>query len=103
MKNSDSSWWSLAFGCIATVSSLCGLLFIDDGFMWRGVFIPIWTDWLVLLLGIIITVLSILSIRRGETKPKPYTDEEIAQAEADLDAMYLRETGELPKKPEKEQ
>lgn len=103
MKNTDHSWWGLALGCATLFSSIFGLVYLGEGYTWRGGFVSRWTLWLLLPAGALITVLSILSIWRGEAKPKPYTDEEIAQAEADLDALYLRETGELPKKPEKEQ
>jgi len=103
MAKAESPWIGLGLGCTMVGSSLYGLIFIEEGFMWRGTFVPVWTEWLMLPLGLLITTLAILSIRRGEAKPKPYTDEEIAQAEAELDAMYLRETGEEPKKPEKDQ
>ncbi len=41
-------------------------------------------------------------IRRRDLQPKTYTEEEDARAEAEMDAWYLREHGELPEKPKKD-
>ncbi|MCL1939891.1 MAG: hypothetical protein FWG04_04450 [Desulfovibrionaceae bacterium] len=60
-----------------------------------------WYGWVFLPGGIAITVLSIISWRRGEgkRKPKKYTDEDVARAKETLDRMYLREHGTLPEEP----
>ena len=102
MNKSENPWLIFAVGCLLTGGSIYGLLTIDDGFEWRGVYIPIWTDWFLLFCGILILILSIRAIRRGEGKPKVYTTEDAARAEAEMDAMYLREHGEPPEKPEKQ-
>ncbi|MCL1939951.1 MAG: hypothetical protein FWG04_04755 [Desulfovibrionaceae bacterium] len=58
-----------------------------------------WFGWIFLPCGIAITVLSIISLRRGGGKPKKYTDEDVARAKEALDRMYLREHGTLPEEP----
>lgn len=71
---------------------------------WRGTIIPSWTAWPEILLGVIICVLAIWSLYHNKGRPKQpaNTAEDVAQAEAELDAMYFREHGKLPDKPKKD-
>ena len=95
-------WITLVLGCLITGGSAYGLLTIDDGYYRHGVYVPIWGNWLLLPVGLIIMIIAIRAILRGEAKPIPYSDEELAKAKAELDALYLREHGELPQKPKPE-
>ncbi|MDR1241360.1 MAG: hypothetical protein LBM00_01035 [Deltaproteobacteria bacterium] len=89
-----------------------GILMVFDGSLtllsgdrlWRGTIIPAWTAWPEILLGAIVCALAIWDMRRSKGHPKQpvYTDEDVARAEDELDAMYLREHGELPQKPPKD-
>ena len=58
------------------------------------------TRWISLLVGVIMTALSILYLRKHPFVPPAFTDEEVRQAKEKLDRMYLREHGELPQTPE---
>lgn len=73
------------------------------GGLYWGVRIPAWTGWVQLPVGIVFLVVSIRVLWRNRNEPKPlpkiYTDEDAAKAEAEMDALYLREHGELPEKP----
>ena len=104
MNKTDNLRWSLALGLLLTGGSIYGLLFIDDGFVWRDVYVPIWTDWLLLPLGIIISFLSIRAILRKRKEPPPVVDidAEAAKAKAELDLMYFKEHGRMPIKSEYE-
>ena len=57
------------------------------------------TRLLSLFVGIIMTVLSILYLRKHKFIPPAYTDDDIRQAKEKLDRMYLREHGALPGAP----
>ena len=58
------------------------------------------TRWISLLVGITMTILSILYLRKHKFIPLAFTDEEARQAKEKLDRMYLREHGTLPQAPE---
>jgi hypothetical protein len=68
------------------------------GGLWGEMPVVDFAGWIFLPCGIAITVLSIISLRRGggKRKPKKYTDEDVARAKEALDHMYLREYGTLP-------
>ena len=57
------------------------------------------TRWISLIVGVIMTVLSILYFRKHKFIPPEFTDEEVRQAEEKLDQMYLRDHGALPQAP----
>lgn len=88
-------------GVLLVISGSLTLLYGDRP--WRGTIIPAWTAWPEIFLGVIVCALAIRNLRRRKPPKKqpPLTDEEIALAEAELDALYLREHGELPQKPPK--
>lgn len=92
----------LVGGILLVISGSLTLLSGDRP--WRGTIIPAWTAWPEILLGVIACALAIWNLRRQKGRPKQpaYTDEDIAHAEADLDAMYLQEHGKLPEKPKKD-
>ncbi|MCC8194929.1 MAG: hypothetical protein LIP28_09825 [Deltaproteobacteria bacterium] len=102
MYKSDDAWLSLALGCLLTGSSIYGLLYIEDGVVWRGVFVPIWTNYLLFSAGVVLIVLSLRAIRNGKGKKEGFTDEDARKAEAEMDALYCREHGEPPEKPKRE-
>ena len=66
-----------------------------------GVFIPAWTGWPLIFLGIVMCVICIHGLWRGKGQPEPEPektdpDEAAARAKAELDRMYLKEYGSLP-------
>ncbi len=92
-------WSTLILGLAAIVSSLYVLP--GEGRYW-GFPVPVWGEWLMLVVGSIIAMISLFCMLRGKGKYKPYTDQDIQQAKADLERMYLRDHGELPHYPEQE-
>ena len=95
-------WEALAVGLILIFSGVFKLV-TNTGGDWHDVYIPVWTGWLFLPLGVIISILSIRSMRTWkEPEPPRYSDEEAAQAKAKLDRMHLREHGSLPEAPTRE-
>ena len=94
--------WGVLAGLFLMISGSLKLLTGEDSVYW-GIPVPAWSGWFFLPAGIAIAITSFRSLRRSDAAPKRFTEEEIAQAEAELDAMYLRETGEMPSKPEEEQ
>jgi len=107
-KNVSSLWGGLFCGSLLIGISAYNLLTIKgDGYMsWKGVYVPVWENWFLLLAGIVIIAPSLYDLMRGKDKPEScaetYTDKETAQAEAEMDAMYFRQYGELPEKPKPE-
>ena len=102
MRETESAWLWLILGCMITGGSLYGLTMTENGLGWRGVPVPLWAHWLLLICGIALLALSIRALLQGKGKHEPFTDEDAARAEAELDAMYLREHGELPDKSKKD-
>lgn len=90
----SSAWGGVLFGMLLIIDSVLDL--IGNGVVWRGVFIPPRSRWPLLPVGIVICILSIRALRRGEGKSRPYTDEDVARAKEELDRMYLKEHGSLP-------
>ena len=88
-------WGTLAFGVIVLAT---GVLHASsgEGSVFRGAMVYAWTAWVWIGGGIIITVLSIRGLLRGEGKPKKVTDNDIQHAKEALDKMYLLEHGTLP-------
>jgi len=99
-------WGSLIVGCIFIAGSLYGWSVGIGAFGKGGPSPPIWTNWIFLFSGIGITAYSIYGFILRKEKPEVHTetctDEEVAKAEAEMDAMYLRQYGELPEKPKPE-
>ena len=98
MDKSYSPRMALVFGIMLTVDGAYFTI-TGRGSSYWGFPVAYWVRWSFLLMGIIICMLSIRALRRGEGKPKKYTEEDATRAEAELDAMYLRDHGELPEKP----
>ena len=93
-------WIALIIGIIVLFSGLLKLI-TDVGGEWHGVYIPVWTGWLFVSLGLLVILLSIRSVRTWkEPEPPAFTDEEVRQAREKLDRMYLREHGAPPQAPE---
>lgn len=90
-------------GVLASLSGARQILTGEPGIR-GGVEIPVWAGWIELPFGIWVLFLSIRALRRNRNIPAPPVniDEEAARAEAELDAMYLREHGKLPEKPRKD-
>ena len=97
------TWCGTILGALLLFSGVTKVVFKEEGAAWGLFPVPVWTGWLFLAVGAFVMTLSIRSICRSKSNTKSYTDEDIAQAEAELNAMYLHETGELPKKPKKEE
>ena len=96
------AWGYFILGLIIILSSL-GLL-LNGPRVWRASVIPEWNGWPGLVLGCAICIIALRTIRRNKNNPKPFTysDEDVTKAKAELDAIYLREHGELPQKPKPE-
>ena len=103
MKKKSNPLGSLIFGLALSFVGFFMLLYGEEGFYWRGGFISPWISWFLLPIGIIITILSLRSFQQQGSQSKTYSDEEVAQSEAEMDAMYFREHGEMPQKPTKEE
>ncbi|MCL1939890.1 MAG: hypothetical protein FWG04_04445 [Desulfovibrionaceae bacterium] len=103
MNDPGGPHWALALGILLIVSGVFGIITGVGGYLGGDLVpkIPVvdWAGWIFLPCGIAITVLSIIALRRGEGKPKKYTDEDVARAKEALDRMYLREHGSLPEEP----
>ena len=71
---------------------------------YHGLPIPAWVGWIQLPAGLWVLFFSIRALKRDWHIPKPPVniDEEAARAEAEMDAMYLREHGTPPEKPKKD-
>ena len=100
-----SYWWGVFIGVGLSFLGAHTILTGESGTRW-GVAIPSWTGWVQLPVGIWVLFVSIRALWRDRNKVEPVVvvnlDEEAARAEADLDAMYLRDHGELPEKPKKD-
>jgi len=71
-------------------------IIIDGGH--RGKIDPVgWIGWIMLPVGIIISIMSIRALLRGPKKYIDYTDEEVARSKERLDQMYFEEHGACPK------
>ena len=85
---------------------ISGLLTLEAGdHMWRDTIVPGWTAWPKIILGLAVCGLSLWNLRRNKDhlkRPACTTDEEAAKAEAEMDAMYVRDHGELPDKNQKD-
>ena len=81
------AWVGLLLGMLVIIDSLLSLAV--GGVVWRGAFIPPWTSWPIMFLGMVICGFSIRSIRRGEGKPPVYTAEDAARAKEEMDRLYL--------------
>lgn len=108
-KENSTTYWAGFSSAIILI--WCGVTTIqkDEPYFYRGVgLIPPWFGWIDLFAGIWILFLSIRAVWRNRQNPQPEStkndtlDEEAARAEAELDAMYLREHGEPPQKPKKD-
>ena len=94
---------------VGVVLSYLGALKIltgEPGY-YRGHSIPAWIGWVQLPFGLWFLFLSIRALKRNWHTPKPppppvNIDEEAAKAEAEMDAMYVRDHGELPDKNQKD-
>ena len=97
-------WWGILLGALASLLGAHKLVTGEPGLYWGDVPIPAWTGWIQLPFGIWVLFLSIRALRRNRNTPEPPVDidEDAARAEAELDAMYLREHGKLPEKPKKD-
>ena len=102
-ENSMSHWLGVLFGVGFSFLGAHKILTGEPGIRW-GIPIPAWTGWVQLPVGIWALVVFTRALWRDRNKVEPVVnlDEEAARAEADLDAMYLRDHGELPEKPKKD-
>ena len=103
-KESNISWWcGILLGVLASFSGARQLLTGEPGFR-GGLEIPAWTGWVQLPFGLWVLFLSIRALKRNWHTPEPPVnlDEEAAKAEAEMDAMYVRDHGELPDKNQKD-
>ena len=100
MRNSEyNPWVALAIGIVLIFSGSFKLV-TGIGGDWHDVYIPAWTGWIFVPLGLIIAILSLRSLRTWkEPEPPKYTDEEVVKARENLDRMYLREHGGPPEAP----
>ena len=109
-RNSGGPGVALCAGIVAIIVATLNIITPDDGSYINicaisiGRKLPLvdWIGWLFLPIGIALCIMSIIALRRGEGKPKKYTDAEVAQAKEALDRMYLKEHGSLPKSDRKE-
>ncbi|MCL1889039.1 MAG: hypothetical protein FWF99_00850 [Desulfovibrionaceae bacterium] len=81
---------------------ILGVLTLHSGRVgWHGLDVPAlpWAGWGVIFGGIIMCIVAIRAMLRGEHKPKRYTDEELAKVIEELDRMFFREHGYWPEEP----
>jgi len=102
------SWlWGILLGVLASLLGAHKLLTGEPGLYWGNVPIPAWVGWVQLPFGLWVLFLSIRALKRNWHTPEPppppvNIDEEAAKAEAEMDAMYVRDHGELPDKNQKD-
>jgi hypothetical protein len=99
--------FSLFFGIMSIVAGVIGIITGKGGPVLSGAYLsgivtttaPVvdWFGWVMLPVGIIISILSIRALRRGEGEPKKLTDADLARAKKELDRMYFAEHGVWPK------
>jgi len=99
-------WPGILIGVIFSYIGAYKLLTGEPG-DYHGLPIPVWVGWFQLPLGLWALFLSIRALRRNWHTPEPppppvNIDEEAAKAEAEMDAMYVRDHGELPDKNQKD-
>ncbi len=90
-------------GVVLIADGMISLITGDGRHSWGKFPVPSWSGWIFVPIGVIICIMALRAIRRGEGKPKPYTDEDAKRAEAELDRMYLRDHGEPPEKKKHEE
>ena len=72
MNNDESPWLMLLVGVLIILPSLAMLSGDSEGRFFRGVFIPTWNEWPLLVCGLILCGLSIYWMivrRRAKSKP----------------------------------
>ena len=97
MKNRAKKidWWGFLGGSIPFLSGLWKIVTGEGGDYW-GVPVPYWVGWVFMPAGALWMIVSLRG--RIVVEPRPYTEEDAQKAEAELDAMYLRDYGEPPEK-----
>ena len=75
--------------------ALCLYILPGDGTFW-GTRVPAAGLYLLIVCGVIISILSIRGLLRGEGKKKPPTDKDIHKAKEALENMHRHEHGTLP-------
>lgn len=95
-----NSWAAIIAGLLLAVVNTLSIF--DGGGIFRGFHLPVWTCSGLALCGIFFVILGIRGVRRKkELAPHVYTAEDAQKAEAEMDAMYLRDHGEPPEKNKK--
>ena len=108
-KSNNLDYWGwISLGALFSFFGAREIL-TGESYLYHGdVIIHAWYGWVELHAGIWILFLSIRALWRNKKNPESESarnltlDEEAAHAEAQLDAMYLREHGEPPQKPNKD-
>ena len=94
-------WGGVLISIVLIFGGVLNLL-TGSGLKYWGAAAPAWS-WLIFLpVGIIVGFWSARALLRGEGKKPVYTDEDIVRAKEKMDAMYLRDHGKAPEKPEKD-
>ena len=103
-KNSELPLMVLFIGILFTLIGITGKVFLGYAGNWRVSSVSGGERWGLLLAGIIMIILSVRSIRTWKRpEPPQYTDDDIRQAKAKLNQMYLREHGRPPEPPKSEE
>ena len=101
--NGYSPWLALFIGIFLVFDGLRALLTGEPG-TFRDVPLADWAGLAFVPLGIIMIILSVRSIHTWKRpEPPQYTDDDIRQAKAKLNQMYLREHGRPPEPPKSEE
>ena len=97
----------LLFGIMVIFAGVAGIIHGKGGPVLSGAYLlgivtatapkVDWFGWVLLSCGIVMCILSLRTLLRGEGKPKQYTDEDFARDKEALDRMYFKEHGYWPK------
>lgn len=92
--NRNSAWSALGLGALLLVGEIPPLIAGQDGAFW-GVSIPLWVEWVLFILSIILLGIGIWGLL-SKPAPPPNINTEAAEAKAKMDQMYFDEYGTWP-------
>ena len=101
------NWLGIIAGAAFSYLGAHKIITGKPGLYWGDVSIPAWTGWVQLPFGLLLLFVSIRAWWRNRHTPRTPAppvniDEEAARAEAAMDAMYARDHGKAPEKPQKD-
>ena len=91
----DNYWEGLAGGIAVIAYGI--LIILGDGAHYKGFPVLAWTGWVLIPIGIIITVSFIRALWLSRENKSPYSEQDVERAKATLTRMYMQDHGTSPK------